>query len=184
MRFVRKSRLNPGEGGSNMRGLLFLIGLVGHPIWATAAPDPQHVNAILCETEVEAISLAIKEAAAQSEIMAMEAVNKAAGKQVCGRYVGSAVPEEQKTENYKGGLYEVASLRFVEDSRLAWTASWITPFNGGSLQRGAMDIPISARSPSGCCRQRDECNEPGAISPQGNPRKPHACVKKWFYALS
>jgi hypothetical protein len=35
-------------------------------------------------------------------------------------------------------LYAImlAGLRFVEDGRLAWTASWIAPFEGASLARG------------------------------------------------
>jgi hypothetical protein len=30
----------------------------------------------------------------------------------------------------------LAGLRFAEDGVLAWTASWVAPFNGAALSRG------------------------------------------------
>ena len=68
--------------------------------------------------------------------MAIYSINKAAGAEVCGRYQGYAVVEVQKTTNYQGGLYMLAGFRFKEDGALAWTASWVTPFQGTALERG------------------------------------------------
>lgn len=76
-------------------------------------------------------------AAGKTEPIAVNDVNKAARAEVCGRYIGYAVVEIEKTENYKGGLFMLAGLRFAEDKALAWTASWIAPFNGAALSRGA-----------------------------------------------
>jgi hypothetical protein len=105
---------------------------VGQPPRAT----PQKLNAILCETEDQAIAIATSMAAGKTEPIAVNLVNKAAGSEVCGRYIGYAVVEIEKTENHKGGLFMLAGLRFSEDGALAWTASWVAPFNGATLSRG------------------------------------------------
>lgn len=72
----------------------------------------------------------------KTEPLAIDAVNKAAGAEVCGRFVGAAVVEIEKTQNRGGTLFMLAGLRFTEDDRLAWTASWVTPFNSSDLARG------------------------------------------------
>jgi hypothetical protein len=105
---------------------------VGQPPTAT----PQKLNAILCETEDEAIAIATSMASGKTEPIAINLVNKAAGAEVCGRYMGYAVVEVEKTKNKDGGLFMLAGLRFVEDGALAWTASWVAPFNGVTLSRG------------------------------------------------
>lgn len=105
--------------------------------WAQDLQPPKHVNAMLCETEAQAIAFASTMAAGETEPMALDRVNKAAGAQVCGRYLGYAVVEVEKTTNYHGGLFMLAGLRFAEDGKLGWTASWVTPFNGAKLERGA-----------------------------------------------
>jgi hypothetical protein len=64
------------------------------------------------------------------------AINKAAGAEVCGRYIGYAIVEIEKTQNRDGGLFMLAGLRFVEDGRLGWTASWLASLNGANLARG------------------------------------------------
>jgi hypothetical protein len=97
---------------------------------------PQKFNTILCQTEVQAISLASSLASGKTEPIAIDRVNRAAGSEVCGRYIGAAVVEIEKTTNYQGGLFMLAGLRFVEDGALAWTASWVAPFQGASLERG------------------------------------------------
>ena len=74
-----------------------------------------------------------RQAEGNTEPMAIYYANKAAGTEVCGRYQGYAVVEVQKTTNYQGGLI---CWRFEEDGALAWTASWVTPFQGASLERG------------------------------------------------
>jgi len=104
----------------------------GQPPTAT----PQKLNAILCETEDEAIAIATSMASGKTEPIAINLVNKAAGAEVCGRYIGYAVVEVEKTKNKDGGLFMLAGLRFVEDGALAWTASWVAPFNGVTLSRG------------------------------------------------
>jgi hypothetical protein len=112
-------------------GLLF----AGHAL-AEISASPQKLNAILCNTEEQAMALAASVSAGRTEPMAIDGVNKAAGTQVCGRYIGYAVVEIEKTENRDGALFMLAGVRFTEDGRLAWTASWVTPFNATGLARG------------------------------------------------
>jgi len=105
---------------------------------AAQAPDavPQKLNAILCETEDQAMTLASTLASGQTEPMAINRVNKAAGAEVCGRYIGYAVVEIEKTKNRNGGLFMLAGLRFAEDGRFGWTADWFAPFDSLGLARG------------------------------------------------
>lgn len=98
---------------------------------------PQKLNAVLCKTEAQAIAFTSSMAGGQTEPMAVNAVNKVSGSEVCGRYIGYAVVEIEKTANHRGSLFMLAGLRFAEDGKLAWTASWVTPFNGAKLERGA-----------------------------------------------
>ena len=101
----------------------------------TAAPAK--LNAVLCQSESQAVALARSIAAGHTETIAVNQVNKAAGAEVCGRYIGVAALEVEKTTNVRGSLFMLAGLRFAEDSALAWTASWVTPFDGANLERGA-----------------------------------------------
>jgi hypothetical protein len=98
---------------------------------------PQKLNAVLCKTEAQAIALASELAAGATEPIAIDRVNKSAASQVCGRYVGYAVREVEKTANHQGTLFMLAGLRFAEDGALGWTASWVAPFQGTALERGA-----------------------------------------------
>ena len=97
---------------------------------------PQKLNVILCKTEAQAIALASRLANGKTETIAVNLVNQAAAAEVCGRYIRYAAVETKKTTNHRGGLFMLASLRFVEDGALAWTASWVAPFDGATLQRG------------------------------------------------
>lgn len=97
---------------------------------------PQKLNAILCETEDQAMAFASTMAAGRTEPIAINLVNKAAGAEVCGRYIGYAVVEIEKTENRNGGLFMLAGLRFAEDGKLGWTANWVAPFDSMGLARG------------------------------------------------
>lgn len=110
--------------------------LAGNALAELPAAAPQKLNATLCQTEEQAMALAASVASGKTEPIAIDQVNKAAGTQVCGRYIGYAVVEIEKTENRNGSLFMLAGLRFKEDGRLAWTASWVSPFNSTGLARG------------------------------------------------
>jgi len=112
--------------------LMLAAPAVSQPATAT----PQKLNAILCKTEDQAIALATSMASGKTEPIAINLVNKAEGAEVCGRYLGYAVVEIEKTTNRGGGLFMLAGLRFSEDGALGWTASWVAPFNDTQLSRG------------------------------------------------
>ncbi len=116
-------------------GLAFL--LLGSYAVAQTSAVPRKINSILCITEDQAIAFASGMAAGQTEPMAIDRVNRAAGSEVCGRYIGYALLEVEKTANDRGTLFMLAGLRFAEDGRLGWTASWVSPFSGAKLERGA-----------------------------------------------
>ncbi|ODR97960.1 hypothetical protein AUC68_10615 [Methyloceanibacter methanicus] len=110
--------------------------LAAAPAVAGGAGSPQKINAMLCDTEAQAIALASALSTGKTEPLAINAVNKTAGSEVCGRFIGYAVVEVEKTKNQDGSLFMLAGLRFAEDGRLGWTASWVTPFDGLSVARG------------------------------------------------
>ena len=73
---------------------------------------PQKLNAVRCNTEAQAIAFASSMAGGRTEPMAVNAVNKASGSEVCGRNVGYAVVEIEKTANHRSSLFMLAALRF------------------------------------------------------------------------
>jgi hypothetical protein len=99
--------------------------------------SPQKLNVVLCQTEAQAAALAANMGSGKTETIATNIVNRAAGAEVCGRYIGYATVEVEKTETHSGAVFMLAGLRFVEDNKLAWTASWLTPFQGAKLERRA-----------------------------------------------
>jgi hypothetical protein len=118
-------------------GAILATLLVANQASAVTLAPPKKLNAILCKTEAQAIAFAANLAAGQTEPIAVNGVNKSAGAEVCGRYIGYAVVEIEKTQNHHGTLFMLAAMRFAEDGRLGWTASWVSPFNGAHLERGA-----------------------------------------------
>jgi hypothetical protein len=109
------------------------------PVQAVKQPPtapPHKLNAVLCQSEAQAIALADTMSAGKTETIAVNIVNKSAGAEVCGRYIGYAAVEVEKTENHRGGLFMLAGLRFAEDGALGWTAGWVAPFEGANLERG------------------------------------------------
>jgi len=95
----------------------------------------RELNAILCTTEDQAITVATSMAAGKTEPIAINDVNKTARAEVCRHYIGYAVVEIEKTENHQGSLFMLAGFRLTEDGALAWTADWLAPFDGSSLSR-------------------------------------------------
>jgi hypothetical protein len=96
----------------------------------------RELNAILCTTEDQAITVATSMAAGKTEPIAINDVNKTARAEVCRHYIGFAVVEIEKTENHQGSLFMLAGFRLTEDGALVWTADWLAPFEGSSLSRG------------------------------------------------
>jgi len=69
------------------------IELLTAQVSAQAPATPQKLNSILCETEDQAMAFASAMTSGKTEPIAINLVNKAAGAEVCGRYIGYAVVE-------------------------------------------------------------------------------------------
>ena len=85
-------------------------------------PAPYPVNGYLCESAEYAMAFATAIAANADEEFAKNVVGKIARREVCGRYIGVAAIQEQKTVIEKGFVYRLTALQFREDKRVAWLA--------------------------------------------------------------
>jgi hypothetical protein len=83
---------------------------------------PFDVNAYLCETSQYAIEFAAAVSRGEEDESAKDIVGKAAKREVCGRYIGVALVQEQKVILSDGVVYRITALRFAEDNKIAWTA--------------------------------------------------------------
>jgi hypothetical protein len=83
---------------------------------------PFRVNAYLCETSQYAIEFAAAVSRGEENEFAKDIVGKAAGREVCGRYIGVALVQEQRIILSGGIMYKLTALRFQEDNKIAWAA--------------------------------------------------------------
>jgi hypothetical protein len=131
---------SPAERSRQVSNILFALAFslccIGHAAAQTAGAEPEKINAVLCNTEDQAISLAESMAAGKVEPMALNLVNKQAGSEVCGRFAGYGVVEIRKTKSRGGALFMLAGVHFADDGAFAWTASFVVPFDGAELSRG------------------------------------------------
>ncbi|MGO9133480.1 MAG: hypothetical protein ACLP8A_05445 [Methylovirgula sp.] len=94
------------------------------------------VNAYLCESAEYAMAFASAIAADNDEEIAKDVVGKIAKREVCGRYIGEAFIQQQKTVVEKGIIYRLIALQFREDKRVAWLAERVFDVQDhSSLQR-------------------------------------------------
>jgi len=91
---------------------------------------PYAVDRYLCETPEYAVDFADAVANNAEEDFAKDIVGKIAKREVCGRYVGTAFIQEQKTMISEGFVYKLTALRFREDGKLAWVAERIFAVEG------------------------------------------------------
>jgi len=85
-------------------------------------PAPYPVNGYLCESAEYAMAFATAVAANASEEFAKNVVGRIAKREVCGRYIGIAFIQQQKTVVEKGVVYRLTALQFREDKKIAWLA--------------------------------------------------------------
>jgi len=85
-------------------------------------PAPYPVNGYLCESAQYAMVFATAIAANANEEFAKNVVGKIAKREVCGRYIGIAFIQQQKTVIEKGFVYRLTALEFPEDNKVAWLA--------------------------------------------------------------
>jgi len=88
-------------------------------------PAPYPVNGYLCESAEYAMAFATAIAANADEEFAKNVVGKIAKREVCGRYIGVASIQQQKTVIERGFVYRLTALQFREDKKIAWLAERI-----------------------------------------------------------
>jgi hypothetical protein len=104
--------------------MVFAVIFMAAPVLAgdSKTSPPFHINAYLCDTPQYAIELASTESRGTEEEVANDIVGRAHKKEVCGKFIGFASVQEQKTILKDGITYKVTALQFKEDDRIAWTA--------------------------------------------------------------
>ena len=87
-----------------------------------AEQKPVEMNVMLCDSPEHAIAyaLAIDNGAVDDE--AKDIVGKAAGREVCDKYIGLASPSEQRTVLQKGISYRVTAYQFIGVGAMKWSA--------------------------------------------------------------
>ncbi len=100
----------------------------GDTQWNEAGAYP--VNGYLCESAEYAMDFAAAVAGNAEEEYAKDIVGKIAKREVCGRYVGVAFVQEQKTVVNDGIIYRLTALRFREDQKVAWLAERVFAVDG------------------------------------------------------
>jgi hypothetical protein len=78
----------------------------------------------LCSGPIDAIRYAGAIANGQESEMAKDVAGRAAGAEVCGRYVGKAVISSQREVNVDGQMYRLTEFKF-EDARTDRQTGWI-----------------------------------------------------------
>lgn len=113
--------------------MMLVVELALHLIGA----PPAELNDILCDTPEQAMRFAAAKASGQTWPMAVDAVNKAEGHQVCGRYIGKHRSLREQTETFDGQVFIVHAVAFEDDPEIRWSASIMSAFNSDSLGRRA-----------------------------------------------
>jgi hypothetical protein len=96
---------------------------------------PYAVNDYFCESADYAVAFAAAVAANADEEFAKDIVGKTAKREVCGRYIGMAAVDQEKTVIAGGIVYRLTELRFREDQKIAWRAERIFAVRGDSPMR-------------------------------------------------
>jgi hypothetical protein len=95
------------------------------PFAAAAAPletKPINIDVMVCDTPDHAVAyaLAIDNGAVDDE--AKDVVGRAAGAEVCGKFMGLATVDEEKTVREKGVTYKITAFKFTGVGKMRWSA--------------------------------------------------------------
>ncbi len=87
-----------------------------------ASGGEMNMNVMLCDTPEHAIAyaVAINKGAADDE--AKDIVGRAAGIEVCDKFMGLASAGEEKTLSEKGVTYRVTAFKFTGVGKMRWSA--------------------------------------------------------------
>jgi hypothetical protein len=97
------------------------------------AGEPVRVGGYFCDTREDQLAFLRLRAKDENEIMAANAVNKAAGKQSCADYISvEVIPGQEKVEMSNGLVFKVQSLTFLPENKERWAGTHF-----GSLEQVA-----------------------------------------------
>jgi hypothetical protein len=83
---------------------------------------PGETNVMLCDSPEHAVAYAVALDDVEVEDMAKDVVGKAAGREVCDKFIGQASPGEQRTLLEKGISYKVTAYKFDGVGAMRWSA--------------------------------------------------------------
>jgi hypothetical protein len=88
----------------------------------THETKPFTINVMLCDTPERAIAYAMALDGGAAEDEAKDALGRAAGLEVCDKFMGLATVSEQRTLQEKGVTYKVTALHFDGVKTMKWMA--------------------------------------------------------------
>lgn len=105
-------------------GALLLYGLLAYPAWAGDAPKhkPVEMNVMLCDTPEHAVAFALTINQGDVDDEAKDKVGKAAGREVCDKFMGLASTGEEQTLLKEGVAYKVTAYQFPGVGKMRWSA--------------------------------------------------------------
>ncbi len=101
--------------------LALLVLTAGH---AATASDTVRVSGYFCDTRHDQVAFLALRAAGENDIMAANAVNKAAGKPSCADYISvEVIPGSEKVVMSGGLVYKMQSFTFLPEKVERWYGS-------------------------------------------------------------
>jgi hypothetical protein len=98
-----------------------------------SAGESVRVGGYFCDTRQDQMSFLRLRAKGENEIMAANAVNKAAGKQTCADYISvEVIPGKERVEMSSGLVFKMQSFTFLPENQERWAGTLF-----GSLDRVA-----------------------------------------------
>lgn len=89
------------------------------------AGEQVRVGGYFCDTRQDQVAFLTLRASGENEIMAANAVNKAAGKQTCADYISvEVVPGAEKTAIDNGLVYKLQSFTFLPEQAEKWSGTF------------------------------------------------------------
>lgn len=89
---------------------------------AAAGPTSTRVGGYFCETTEDQVAFLNRLAAGDNDILAANAVNKAAGRQSCADYISvDVVPSGERVVMKNGVVYKMYSVVFLPENKERWT---------------------------------------------------------------
>jgi hypothetical protein len=112
------------------RAFFLLAAAFGFSAAGAARSDaPVRVSGYFCGAKSEQVAFLAREGAGDSEEIAANTVNKAAGKQTCAYFLPAyAIPANDETAMKDGSVYKVQSYIFLPEKVERWTGSYFGAF--------------------------------------------------------